>query len=84
MIKCELHGRIDCTQCPPSFKVYEPPQVPEPFKHARLMCAQDKGLTHFSHLHQYVSAYETSPLMMAELEQAIIEAYLGNKVMDPN
>lgn len=31
---------------------------------------------HFSHLHRYVSAYETNPATSADLEIAVLEAYL--------
>lgn len=54
-----------------------PPRIkPEDLEHARLMCTQDKTSMHFSHLHSYVSAYETNKTTKRDLEIAIIEAFI--------
>jgi hypothetical protein len=49
------------------------------FDFARTMCIQEKSSMHFSHLHQYVSAYETNEPNLLRLELQIIDAFIEVK-----
>lgn len=53
-----------------------PPPPPDDLRYARLMLATEAGVQHHSWVHRHVSAYCTTSSTIADLELALVEAFL--------
>jgi Uri superfamily endonuclease len=48
----------------------------DPYKYHRMFARAQLERLHISHLHRYVSAYAATPVMLARLEESIVEAFI--------